>query len=45
MCPVPDGSAKASSVVSDRELEKEKSHEPSDPRIRCPLCGWVTGQG
>jgi hypothetical protein len=29
-----------SSVVLDREVEKEKSREPSDPRIRCPLCGW-----
>ena len=29
-----------SSVVLDRELEEEKSREPSDPRIRCPLCGW-----
>jgi hypothetical protein len=29
-----------SSVVSDRELDEEKSREPSDPRIRCPLCGW-----
>jgi hypothetical protein len=23
-----------------REVEKEKSREPSGPRIRCPLCGW-----
>src|ERR1700686_1886217 len=30
-----------SSVVLDREVEKEKSREPSDPRIRCPLCGWT----
>jgi hypothetical protein len=29
-----------SSVVLDREVEKEKSREPSGPRIRCPLCGW-----
>jgi len=29
-----------SSVVLDREVEKEKSREPSDPRIHCPLCGW-----
>jgi hypothetical protein len=29
-----------SSTVSDRELEEEKSNEPSEPRIRCPLCGW-----
>ncbi len=27
-----------SSVVLDRELEQER--DPSDPRIRCPLCGW-----
>jgi hypothetical protein len=33
-----------SSVVLDREVEKEKSREPSDPRIRCPLCGWDTAQ-
>ncbi len=29
-----------SSVVLDREVEKEKSREPSGPRIRCPFCGW-----
>jgi hypothetical protein len=29
-----------SSVVLDRELDEEKSTGPSDPRIRCPLCGW-----
>jgi hypothetical protein len=29
-----------SSVVLDRELDEEKSHDPSSPRIRCPLCGW-----
>ena len=28
------------STVLDRELDEEKSREPSDPRIRCPLCGW-----
>src|SRR5438105_4940616 len=28
------------SVVLDRELDQEKSHDPSGPRIRCPLCGW-----
>jgi len=28
------------SVALDRELEEEKSHDPSGPRIRCPLCGW-----
>lgn len=32
-------SAKSSTVL-DRELEQEESHHPSDPRIRCPLCGW-----
>jgi hypothetical protein len=29
-----------SSVVLDRELEEGKSRGPSEPRIRCPLCGW-----
>jgi len=24
----------------DRELEQENGCHPSDPRIRCPLCGW-----
>jgi len=33
-----DSRSSASSVVMDRE--EEKSHEPSGPRIRCPLCGW-----
>ena len=28
-----------SAVVLDRELD-EKSQGPSEPRIRCPLCGW-----
>lgn len=28
-------------IVPDRELEEEKSREPSDPRIHCPLCGWL----
>jgi len=27
-------------VVIDHELDQDKSHEPSGPRIRCPLCGW-----
>ena len=27
-------------IVPDRELEEEKGHEPSGPRIRCSLCGW-----
>ena len=27
-------------LVPDREVETEKSREPSGPRIRCPLCGW-----
>jgi hypothetical protein len=29
-----------SSVVVDREPDQDQSHEPSGPRIRCPLCGW-----
>ncbi len=29
-----------SSVVLDREVEKEKSRGSSGSRIRCPLCGW-----
>jgi hypothetical protein len=29
----------ADKAVVDREVEREKSHEPSSPRIR-PLCGW-----
>ena len=28
----------------DRELDEEKSRKPSDPRIRCPLCGWSPGK-
>ena len=28
------------SVVLDRELDKEESHDPSVPLIRCPLCAW-----
>jgi hypothetical protein len=39
MCPLPDSTAK-SSVVLDREPDKEESLDPSGPRIRCPLCGW-----
>ena len=39
MCALSDGIAK-SSVVLDRELDQEKSLDPSGPRIRCPLCGW-----
>jgi len=34
-----------SSVVLDREVEKEKSLDASGPRIRCPLCGWSPGKG
>ena len=26
--------------VLDRDLEAAKGHEPSEPGIRCPLCGW-----
>jgi hypothetical protein len=33
--------ASKSSVVLDREVEKEKSRVPSDPRIRCRQCGWT----
>src|SRR6266498_6064079 len=29
-----------SSVALDREPDQEKGLGPSDPRIRCPLCGW-----
>src|SRR5690242_20697663 len=29
-----------SSVTLDREPDQEKGPDPSDPRIRCPLCGW-----
>jgi hypothetical protein len=28
------------SVVLDRDVDQDKSLGPSDPRIRCPLCGW-----
>ena len=30
----------ADNTVVDREIDAEKSQGPSDPRIRCPLCGW-----
>ncbi len=33
-----------SSVVLDRELDQEKSLDPSGPRIRCPLCDWSPRQ-
>ena len=36
MCAVKDDQ----SVVIDRETDQGKSHKPSGPRIRCPLCGW-----
>jgi hypothetical protein len=36
MCAVKDDQ----SVVIDREPDQDTSHEPSGPRIRCPLCGW-----
>jgi len=29
-----------SSTVLDRETDEETNHDPSGPRIRCPLCGW-----
>jgi hypothetical protein len=32
------------SVVADRELDLEKSVDPSSSRIRCPLCGWTPRQ-
>jgi|ERR1035437_3530881 hypothetical protein len=28
------------SDVLDRDLDQEKTFDPSGPRIRCPLCGW-----
>ena len=39
MCAISDVPTKLS-VVSDHEVEKEKSPNPSGPRIRCPHCGW-----
>src|SRR5450759_4451748 len=39
LCALSDDPAK-SSVVLDRELDQEKSLDPSGPRIRCLLCGW-----
>jgi hypothetical protein len=39
MCALADHPAKPS-VVLDRELDEKKGHDPSGPRIRCPLCGW-----
>jgi hypothetical protein len=36
MCAVKDDQ----SVVLDRESAQDTSHEPSGPRIWCPLCGW-----
>jgi hypothetical protein len=40
MCVVKDDQ----SAVLDRQPEQDKSHEPSGPRIRCPLCGWTPGK-
>ena len=37
--------AAKSSVVLDRNLDQEKSLDPSGPRIRCPLCGWEPRKG
>jgi hypothetical protein len=37
MCAANDDQSVA---VLDRELDEEKSLQPSGPRIRCPLCGW-----
>ena len=28
----------APTIAPDREVERDR--EPSEPRIRCPLCGW-----
>jgi hypothetical protein len=28
----------ASEIIPDRDLERDR--DPSEPRIRCPLCGW-----
>jgi hypothetical protein len=39
MCALSDDAVE-SSVVLDRDLDQEKSLDPSGPRIRCPLCGW-----
>jgi len=36
----PAGEEPMLSTVLDRELDQEKSHDPSGSRIRCPLCGW-----
>src|SRR3954449_9327721 len=36
MSPVADNPV----IVPDRDLEDDKKHDPSGPRIRCPLCGW-----
>jgi hypothetical protein len=41
MSPVADNPV----VVPDRDLQKEKTHDPSEPRIRCPLCGWSAQRG
>src|SRR2546428_5539607 len=39
MCPLSEESAKSSAVL-DREIDQEKSLDPSGPLVRCPLCGW-----
>jgi hypothetical protein len=39
MCALSDDTVK-SSVVLDRGPYQDKTLDLSDPRIRCPLCGW-----
>jgi hypothetical protein len=44
MSAVADDATKSAAVEDDvveKDLEHEKGREPSGPRIRCPLCGWV----
>ncbi len=33
-------SSKTDTLTIVPDLEQDKTHEPSGPRIRCPLCGW-----
>jgi hypothetical protein len=33
-------SRNSDAAVLDHELKEENSHDPSGPRIRCPLCRW-----
>jgi hypothetical protein len=32
-------------AVIDRNPTVDRSHDPSGPHIRCPLCGWSPGKG